>query len=284
MTRATVKVNGGDYAIMELPVAVKGILAWWIARVQDVLGENLHSVVLFGSVTLGDFQSEWSDVDACVILHRPIMEAEGKAIGHVHDEMKERFARNAENGWASEQVVEGPYIPLALARGQKQQAACYVAGGTTRRWDVFNPISPFDRYMLANHGHLFFGRQVDFVPPNKEDLVQQTETDLETLRDWRDKSALWLASELHWFARCIVFWRDGRMLSKTAALEHEISHSSPYAEAFRLALDLRHRGAAAVERSLEALKRHFGVVADDAAEDIREHIMHDAESPGNRAL
>ena len=48
-----------------LPIAdeVAGILGWWLPRVQDVLGANVQSVMLFGGVTL------FADQPADVIHH-----------------------------------------------------------------------------------------------------------------------------------------------------------------------------------------------------------------------
>ncbi len=126
--------------------------------------------------------------------------------------------------------------------------------------------------MLANHDHLYFGAPVEFSHPCKEDLIRQTKGDIETLGKWRTQSAIWLASMLHWLARCIVFWRDGQMLSKTAALEYELSHSSPYADAFHLALNLRRGRSADTATWLETLLRYYREMADAAAQDIRRYI------------
>lgn len=55
------------------------------------------------------------------------------------------------------------------------------------------------------------------------------------------------------------------MAAKTAALEHEIANGSPYADAFRLALDLRHKSAAAADSFHDELQMHFENIAEDVA-------------------
>ncbi len=116
-----------------IPSTVEKLLDWWLHHLQPILSENLHSVVLFGSVTLDDFQPGWSDVDACVVLRRPITESEAQGVGQIHDEMKKRFAQKHEAGWTSPQVIEGPYVPLSLALGEIDESECFYAGGKTRR-------------------------------------------------------------------------------------------------------------------------------------------------------
>ena len=60
---------------------------------------------------------------------------------------------------------------------------------------------------------------------------------------------------LHWAARSLVFWRESLMLSKSAALEHEMAHGSPFAEAFALALKIRREGSAAAAGYHQELKK-----------------------------
>ncbi len=63
-----------------VPPAVEGMLEWWLRQVREVLDDQLLSVVLYGSVTLGDFQPGWSDVDVCVVLREPIAKDTGEQL------------------------------------------------------------------------------------------------------------------------------------------------------------------------------------------------------------
>jgi hypothetical protein len=170
--------------------------------------------------------------------------------------------------------VEGSYVPIELVADESREMPCYTAGGTTRQWAVCHPISPFDRYMLAHFGRLFAGSPVSFAPPSTQALVRMAERDLRALTGWdrSEKSAVWLASTLHWIARSLVFWRDGKMLSKSAALRHEIDRHSPFAAAFQLALKIRQEGSATAVQHDDELRRHFGDVAPDAAREIERNM------------
>jgi len=120
-------------------------------RSSSPLDGGIESVILYGSVTLGEFQPGWSDVDVCTIVKEPVAESQTSKIGRVHDEMRRRFVDERMGGWRSGQVMEGPYIRPRLASDAEAADFCYKAGGTTRKRECCNPITPFDRYMLAHH-------------------------------------------------------------------------------------------------------------------------------------
>ena len=193
-------------------------------------------------------------------------------LGHIHDLMRQRYLEKKHEGWASGQVVESNYIPLELASASRDDLACYIAGGTTRKWQYGDPYQPFDRYMLANHRQIYAGRNVFFLQPSIEELSFQAETDLRSLSEWETQSAIWLTGILHWLARSLVFWREGVMLSKTAALQNEIMHSSPYSEAFDLALTIRKKGSANAAVHLEELRNHYSRFAESFTEELRKFV------------
>ncbi|MEW6355970.1 MAG: nucleotidyltransferase domain-containing protein [Planctomycetota bacterium] len=262
------------------------VLAWWLSEISACLAQRLHSVVLYGSATLDDFCPRWSDVDVCVVLKTPITAEEGQRVGDIHDRMQDRFIRGRDGHWESGQAVEGPYIPIELVSDEMREAPCYTAYGSTRKWAVCHPISPFDRYMLAHFGRLLAGASVSFAPPRRAALVRMAAKDLGALREWdrSEKSAVWLAGMLHWIARSLVFWRDGKMLSKSAALRHEIERNSPFAAAFQLALKIRREGSATASRHDSELREHFGRMALDAAQEIERNMnkFASAQLPGVR--
>ena len=253
---------------------IAAVLAWWLPKIRRVLGRKIHSVVLYGSATLDDFCPRWSDVDVCVILRTPITPEEGESVGDIHDRMHERFITGRAEAWASGQAIEGSYIPIDLVSDENLQSPCYTAGGSTRKWAVCHPILPFDRYMLAHSGRVFSGMSVSIKPPCGPSLVTQAETDLCAFLAWdrSEQSAIWLAGMLHWAARSLVFWRDGTMLSKSAALEHEMVQDSPFADAFRMALTMRREGSAVATGYHQKLKGHYCRMALDLAREIERNV------------
>jgi predicted nucleotidyltransferase len=252
--------------MLTIPQCVDDILGWWLEKVQSILTGNLKNVTLFGSVALDDYQTAWSDIDVCVVVNTAINEITGTEIGRIHDNMRDTFISSAT--WQSNQVVEGFYISLEMAADPALDRACYVAGGTTRKWYVGHPVSPFDRYLLSHHGITYWGDPVSFAPPSLSALRMQLKEDVESLGKFEEYPALWLAGILHWIPRALVFWRDGIMLSKTAALEHEITSGSPYAPVFVLALELRKRGSAAVENAYQELLEKYRPLVTDIQREL----------------
>jgi len=264
--------------MLTLPPPVEAIIEWWLPQVRDLLGDDLLSVVLYGSVTLGDYQAGWSDIDVCVVLSDSIGEDAGARLGHIHDRMQQRYLEHKHGGWLSGQVVESNYVPQSLAANSVEDKACYIAGGTTRKWQRGDPLLPFDRYMLANFGQSCFGSDVHFEEPGVELLCNQAETDLHSLHSWKNQSAIWLTGMLHWFARSIVFWRDGTMLSKTAALLHEIERGSIYTEPLELALTIRREGSTTAVNYMDASRNHYSRFADSFFTELQQVIV--ASRPG----
>ena len=124
--------------------------------------------------------------------------------------------------------------------------------------------------MLAEHGVLYCGEEQRFAGTARQELAEDTLGQVADLRDPNalERSAIWHAGLLHWVARSIVFWRDGLLVSKTAALKQEIQAESPFADAFRLALMVRGAGSAAATNYRDQLRSAFASVALAAADSV----------------
>lgn len=242
-----------------IPPVLEPLLDWWLERIAACLSGRVCSVLLHGGVVFGDFCPGWSDVDVCVVLDGPVTEAEGLALGSIHDAMRDRFLRDGAAGWCSGQAIEGFYIPTELVADAACQMPCYTAGGRTRQWAVGHPVSPFDRQILAQRGHVIQGVPLAFAMPTRQALAGQTSRDLASLRQMATgtPSAIWLCGIQHWLARSLVFWRDGELLSKSASLRHEVATGSPFAEAFAFALRIRQEGSATANQHHAELARCF---------------------------
>ncbi len=69
---------------MNPPPEVSKLLEALFAGVGDALGDNLLGFYLRGSLALGDFNPETSDVDILVVTERPVSEAEFEALAALH--------------------------------------------------------------------------------------------------------------------------------------------------------------------------------------------------------
>ncbi len=66
------------------PADVAGLIGDLLAGMRDALGDNLLGVYLRGSLALGDFDPETSDVDILVVTKRPVSDAEFAALSALH--------------------------------------------------------------------------------------------------------------------------------------------------------------------------------------------------------
>src|SRR5262245_17627808 len=69
---------------MNLPHKVTEILNIFLAGVQQALKDNLVGVYLRGSLALGDFNPETSDLDLLAVTEQPVDEAEFAALASLH--------------------------------------------------------------------------------------------------------------------------------------------------------------------------------------------------------
>jgi len=259
-----------------LPGEAAAVLEWWLPRVRQVLGPRLRSVMLYGSVCLDGFESGWSDIDMCTVVDEPVTEEEAVCLDRVHEEMDRRYIEEGQDGWQNTQILEGEFIPTELVEDANGAGMCYITTAGHRERKVCNPLSAFYRYMLAHHGLRYAGEHVRFTPPTRDELAAETRELMLTgqgalLRPgMAGASGIMMAGIIQDTARIIVFWRDGVLLSKTAALEREIAGGSLFADAYRLALHLRKAGSAKCEGHRDELRARLLEIVEPAAELLRQ--------------
>lgn len=252
-------MNAPDF--QELPHEVISLLDWWMPRVKAAFeGESL-SIYLFGGLVFGEFAPGWSDVDTCVIVRTAVTEAQANAMRTILAEMDTCFVQQHAEGWRSGQAVQGAVITAAQAAEPGKAEPCFYAWGPRGAYDLIDPFSAFDRYLLAKHGRLLKGSQMPIAPPSEQALLDMATNDLKSFRDEivavGQRTPIGLAGWLHWAARSLVFWREDMMLPKSAALRHEIERDGPFAGAFRLALEVRETGVARAASYEAQLRQHL---------------------------
>ena len=258
-----------------------------VARVSQVLGRKLRSVMLYGSVCLDGFEPAWSDIDMCTVVDEPVSEEEAAGLDRVHEEMGRRFIEGDQGGWRNTQILEGEFIPVELVRDADAAGMCYVTTTGHRELRVCNPLSAFYRYMLAHHALCYAGEYVPFTPPSRAALVAETRELMLTgqgallRREMAGASGIMMAGIIQDTARTIAFWRDGDLLSKTEALAREIAGGSPFADAYRLALHLRKTGSAKCEAHRGVLRARLLEIVEPAAGLLR-RLLAEGEGPRTR--
>ncbi len=94
-----------------LPEAVRPILALLLSSIQDVLGEQLVGMYLYGSLSSGDFDPASSDVDFAAVTRGAIVEDDP-----AFEQLRQVHERIATSGLPFADHLEGSYIPQSAWR------------------------------------------------------------------------------------------------------------------------------------------------------------------------
>lgn len=88
---------------------INQLLRRLLSDVRAILGDGFVGLYLHGSLAMGDFQPEKSDIDYVVVSTAALPDATVEALSEMHDNLNEAYPH-----WAAE--LEGSYMPLAAFR------------------------------------------------------------------------------------------------------------------------------------------------------------------------
>ncbi|MCX6343525.1 MAG: nucleotidyltransferase domain-containing protein [Armatimonadetes bacterium] len=181
---------------------------------QEILGENLKSVILFGSAVLGDFTPGKGDLDFLVVTADSITHYECEFIFSLHESM-----RSGSNILARQ--LEGTYYPLRVVADPVNVNApgCYV--GTGRKgWKPVDGSknSLMDYAIIKKHGRTCYGSNVTNLvySPSQDELVEEFRKSLESsiATAMQVNSLNFALAMCHFAPRGLCFTLTGKMLSK----------------------------------------------------------------------
>ena len=142
---------------------VNAMLLLLLARVQAILRDKLIGCYLYGSLSLGDFDPESSDIDFLMVTTEDLTE-------NVLEELQAMHADIAASGLHYANRLEGSYIPRAALRSYDPQNANHPTIGID--WDFHvgqhgnNWI--IERHIVREHGVVVWGPSpktlIDHVP------------------------------------------------------------------------------------------------------------------------
>jgi hypothetical protein len=260
-----------------LPAEAGAVLDWWYPRVEALLGDDLVCVALYGGVTLGDFAPAWSDIDACVVVRRSVTTTQAAGLNTLMRAAADRYVNRREDGWQSEQAVQGAVITESTAQECGRDDWNFAAWGSQGRRVHGDPFSPFDRLLLARHAHVYQGAKFSFPEPATPELAAITRHDLDRFfakpaDSAQRHGAVTLAGLVHWWARALVFWQKGRLAGKNEACRLLVQQGHDQADAVALALEARTEGMAAARAREDELRAAFLAMAAPARQELEAAI------------
>ncbi|MBR3298660.1 MAG: GNAT family N-acetyltransferase [Clostridia bacterium] len=187
------------------------------AEIASRLGGGLHSLWLYGSVTMGDFRLGWSDIDFIAFSNGEITEEAAQNLLMLRQELKEREPENPYY-----RLFEGVIVNIGEYRCGEYKRLVYWGTSGQRITDNCE-IDPFARYELAKYGKCVFGSadRSLFTLPDYAELASAVRRHYEGIREYahvtdeRLYSCGWLLD----ISRCIYTLKTGDVIAKTQAGE-----------------------------------------------------------------
>ncbi len=219
-------------AVATYPREVAPLVEAVVAGVTEALGDNVVGVYLTGSLALGGFNPQTSDVDILVALGRPISGSELEALRKFHQRVP---AEQNEFG----RMYEVYYIDReTLRRYGPGQRHVKLGVGEEFGWKLHRANWVFERWTLREHGVIVQGPDPKSLiePVGPEDLREAARSELQIrildwARDWEDDEnpAPWIdprafqAFEVETVCRALYTIEHGELSTKRAAAEWALS-------------------------------------------------------------
>ncbi len=212
-------------------------------RIAGILGDNLLSVVLYGSIPLDDFRPGWSDIDLVVFTRGSIAPEQAAELLTLRQTLA---AEHPENPFF--RCFEGGMLPLeSFLSGQEDTVVYWGTSG--QRLDTRYHCDCFSMLEICRHSRLLLGEDVrPMLPlPSRDELIAGAAAHLCTIRLHAQQTgpSLYAFGWLLDIARCLYTLRTGGIIGKTPAAHWALEKNlCPVPEALQAAISARHNPAA----------------------------------------
>jgi hypothetical protein len=231
--------------------------------VSDVIAEKLGSIVLHGSLSLGDFRPGRGDLDFVAILRCSLSQAECESLFRLHDAL-----RQGSLGDLGRQL-EGACCPVSFLQGAADASGrgCYI--GTRRDgWKELERscVSALDRAIIVQHGVVVFGTDCrsELQCPSRQDVLCDVCASLQSaVATCADARQIGFAMEVFSMVpRALHFVRTNEFIGKTSACARYLESSPRSRWAGQVAAALAERR---IGKPDEQVRFQPGLVSEAAA-------------------
>lgn len=154
-------------------------------KIRQTFGDNLIGVYLFGSLVLGDFDKNFSDIDLMIVLKKDISTSEFKKIKDLQKYISEKYPRFGTDG--VEMIFVSTYAINNYLHEKTFLTA--VAPGNPLETTVCKPEFMIYFYMVKNYGKTIVGVPKEKIFPeiSKADFVNiSNKVALENIPYWKE--------------------------------------------------------------------------------------------------
>ena len=130
-------------------------------KIEKLLGDNIVGIYLFGSLVLGDFDENFSDIDLMIVLKRDINKDEFEKIKNLQKYISEKYSRFGTDG------IEMIFVSTETIKNYlvKETFLTAVAPGNPLETVVCKPEFLIYFYIVKNYGKTILGIPKEEVFP-----------------------------------------------------------------------------------------------------------------------
>lgn len=207
----------------------------FLREARECLGDQMLSVVLYGSIVFDDLAPGYGDLDFMAVLRDPPTEERRQRIIELRKPL-----RNGEYGIYCH-MLEGPFLPLSMFDpATTSHTICWGTGGE-RHWE-HNKLGWFCHRCIRDHGIVIYGDDLrSLLPaPTREQLLLETRDAVQYIRTRCSDGGLHSIDRLLLAARLLLWLREDRLDSKSGAADWAYEHAvGKWKEHLPMARDLR---------------------------------------------
>ena len=251
--------NGVKHA---LPTEVQQLMERYTVELKEIfLDEKIVGVYIYGSIALGAFHKETSDVDFVTVINDSVNEAEKQQLVELHKKLSDNTLGKR---------MDGMYIPLADLGKYNHEINEYVycADGKADigHWDI-NAVT---WWTLKNQGITVIGKEVEDLPfqIKWDDVVNTMKYNVEHY--WSEKAKRpylffieeWVESAVVTMGRILYTLDHKTIVSKDRGLQYLLERSAKeweplLKEVERMRYDPKEKKKLSIWKRADMMKRYL---------------------------
>ncbi|HEX3046973.1 MAG TPA: aminoglycoside adenylyltransferase domain-containing protein [Bacillota bacterium] len=188
-------------------------LELFLHMLHSILGVELVSVYLYGSIVFDDLAQGYGDFDFLVAVGADLSEENSGALLEMR-----KTLRNGQLGVYAH-MLEGEFLPIPMLKRKVKGAAVYW-GTKSEQKIAENQLGSFDLLLLKSKGLLIYGSDLHdkFEEVSQEELFVSINQSIATIRKYAiHTESIHSVDWLFLISRIILWLKENRLDSKSAA-------------------------------------------------------------------
>ena len=160
---------------------INNLLDILLSKMQQVLGEKLVGLYLYGSLVIGDFDESISDIDLLAVLESELNDEEFKALQKMHEDFASEYKE-----WDNR--IEVQYMPKSALKTFKTQETevAIISPGESFHLKKVGKRWLINWYLVSKKGVTIFGPSPkSLIPPiSKAEFIQTNKEHIKECGEW----------------------------------------------------------------------------------------------------